>query len=107
MDKVKALAVINRLSLLENIFKGYMISLKQVDLYKSEVALKENSKVYKEYGVDYEKELSLIEKASKKLEDDSKLVGISKITRSDLLSLKSISSNIGLVCAFLECNRKE
>lgn len=40
MDKVKALAVINRLSLLENIFKGYMISLKQVDLYKSEVAVK-------------------------------------------------------------------
>lgn len=107
MDKVKALAVINRLSLLENIFKGYMISLKQADLYESEVALKENSKVYKKYGVDYEKELSLIEKASKKLEDDSKLVGISKITRSDLLSLKSISSNIGLVCAFLECNRKD
>lgn len=29
------------------------------------------------------------------------------ITRSDLLSLNSISSNIGLVCAFLECNQKD
>lgn len=40
MDKIEALAVINKLSLLENIFKGYMISLKLADLHNSEVALK-------------------------------------------------------------------
>ncbi len=40
MDKIEALAVINKLSLLENIFKGYMISLKLADLHDSEVALK-------------------------------------------------------------------
>ena len=40
MDKIEALAVINKLSLLENIFKGYMISIKLADLHNSEVALK-------------------------------------------------------------------
>lgn len=105
MDKIDVLAAINRLSLLENIFKGYMISLKQTDLYESEVALKENSEDYKKSDVDCEKELSLIEKVQKDLEDDSRR--LTGITRSDLLSLNSISSNMGLICAFLECNQKD
>ena len=40
MDKIEALAVINKLSLLENIFKGYMISLKLADLHNSESGVK-------------------------------------------------------------------
>lgn len=105
MDKIEALAVINKLSLLENIFKGYMISLKLADLHNSEVALKKNSEDYKKAGVDCEEELSLIKKTLKDLQDDPKR--LEGITRSDLLSLNSISSNIGLVCAFLECNQKD
>ena len=105
MDKIEALAVINKLSLLENIFKGYMISLKLADLHDSEVALKKNSEDYKKAGVDCEEELSLIKKTLKDLQDDPKR--LEGITRSDLLSLNSISSNIGLVCAFLECNQKD
>ena len=105
MDKIEALAVINKLSLLENIFKGYMISLKLADLHNSEVALKKNSEDYKKAGVDCEEELFLIKKTLKDLQDDPKR--LEGITRSDLLSLNSISSNIGLVCAFLECNQKD
>ena len=105
MDKIEALAVINKLSLLEYIFKGYMISLKLADLHNSEVALKKNSEDYKKAGVDCEEELSLIKKTLKDLQDDPKR--LEGITRSDLLSLNSISSNIGLVCAFLECNQKD
>lgn len=105
MDKIEALAVINKLSLLENIFKSYMISLKLADLHDSEVALKKNSEDYKKAGVDCEEELSLIKKTLKDLQDDPKR--LEGITRSDLLSLNSISSNIGLVCAFLECNQKD
>ena len=105
MDKIEALAVINKLSLLENIFKGYMISLKLADLHNSEVALKKNSEDYKKAGVDCEEELFLIKTTLKDLQDDPKR--LEGITRSDLLSLNSISSNIGLVCAFLECNQKD
>ena len=105
MDKIEALAVINKLSLLENTFKGYMISLKLADLHNSEVALKKNSEDYKKAGVDCEEELFLIKKTLKDLQDDPKR--LEGITRSDLLSLNSISSNIGLVCAFLECNQKD
>lgn len=55
--------------------------------------------------MDCEEELSLIKKTLKDLQDDPKR--LEGITRSDLLSLNSISSNIGLVCAFLECNQKD
>lgn len=82
-----------------------MISLKLADLHNSEVALKKNSEDYKKAGVDCEEELFLIKKTLKDLQDDPKR--LEGITRSDLLSLNSISSNIGLVCAFLECNQKD
>lgn len=55
--------------------------------------------------MDCEEELFLIKKTLKDLQDDPKR--LEGITRSDLLSLNSISSNIGLVCAFLECNQKD
>lgn len=74
-------------------------------MHNSEVALKKNSEDYKKAGVDCEEELFLIKKTLKDLQDDPKR--LEGITRSDLLSLNSISSNIGLVCAFLECNQKD
>lgn len=74
-------------------------------MHNSEVALKKNSEDYKKASVDCEEELFLIKKTLKDLQDDPKR--LEGITRSDLLSLNSISSNIGLVCAFLECNQKD
>ena len=77
MDKIEVLAVINRLTFLEGVFKCY---------------LEEQSWAYEH------KDEGLLAAVARPIP-----TGISSITRADLIGLEFVASNIGYVCAFLEC----
>ena len=81
MDKIEVLAVINRLTFLEGVFKCY---------------LEEQSWAYKH------KDEGLLAAVARPIP-----TGISSITRADLIGLEFVASNIGYVCAFLECYSEE